>query len=136
MSAEEAAVGSDNPTTSHPVSKPVNKFNITSFHWTIWVAFALGASALLALLFSIKPDGKDSSFDDFLSDYVFEDRMRRAFGFGDDDDDNDGGGSKRRKDRSESRSSYIPPIIINNPGQNPTVIGGSSLNRNIGDDND
>lgn len=98
-------------------------------NWILWVAASVAAAALIALLMSLKPDSEESGS---MSDYMFDNWLKSSLF--DDDDDYD-----RRRKRSNNRrsdegglTSFIPPIIINNPGQNPTIIPGRNVSNNGG----
>lgn len=107
-----------------PVTQAANLLQSVSFpkNWAVWVMITVGASALIALLMSMKPDKPSRSGDDDMSDFMFERWLHNAFR--DDDDDDRPRRREHRDDNSDGWRGYIPPIIINNPGQQPHILGG------------
>lgn len=104
-------------------------FKVSSNAVMIVVAAGV-ATALIALLMSFKPESSTSK--DSMSDFMFDRWLNRSFY---DDEDDYRPSRSNRESNSNSKNGwegFIPPIIINNPGQNPTILGGHSQGSNGG----
>lgn len=112
----------ENPQSS---SKPVlESFKLPKLNWVLWAAMSVAGAALVALLLSLKPES--SGNDDVMSDFMF-DRWLKSSMMDDDDDYRPRRSSSRRSEDHGGLGGFIPPIIINNPGQSPTILPGRKI---------